>query len=227
MTRRKVITVDARNHGDSPHVSEQTYPLMAEDVKYLMEDLGVKKASLIGHSMGGRTMMYFAVVYPEMVESLIPVDISPINSQEVSDIQSILEVLRGIDLNVNAPISKVRKMADNYMKSSIENPVLRQFLLTNLIEVDNKYQWRLNLESISVNFLNHIARFPPLPSTFNGPTYFIAGGNSNFLKKEHHELIKEIFPLVKIDYIPGANHWLHAEKPNEFLKLVTQYLATV
>lgn len=108
-----------------------------------------------------------------------------------------------------------------------QSPVLRQFLLTNLIQVDNKYRWRINLDSINVNFRDNLARFPTVQSTYNGPTYFIGGGNSTFLKREHHEDIKEIFPLVKIDYIPGAGHWLHAEKPNEFLKLVTQFLATL
>ncbi|XP_060878747.1 protein ABHD11-like [Metopolophium dirhodum] len=227
MTHRKVITVDARNHGDSPHTLEQSYQLMAEDVKFLMEDLGVEKASLIGHSMGGRTMMYLAVIYPELVESLIPVDISPINSKEVSDIQSVIDVLRGVNLEVNGPISKVRKLADEHMKSLIESPILRQFLLTNLIEVNQKYKWRINLESINVNFKNNIAVFPPIESTYDGPTYFIGGGDSVFLKPTDHEAIKQIFPSVKFDYIPGAGHWLHAEKPHEFLKLVTQFLATV
>uniref|UniRef100_A0A2S2PR79 sn-1-specific diacylglycerol lipase ABHD11 n=1 Tax=Schizaphis graminum TaxID=13262 RepID=A0A2S2PR79_SCHGA len=227
ITRRKVITVDARNHGDSPHTLEQSYQLMAEDVKFLMEDLGVKKASLIGHSMGGRTMMYLAVIYPELVESLIPVDISPINNKEVSDIQSVIDVLRGVNLDINGPISKVRKLADEHMKSSIESPILRQFLLTNLIEVNKKYKWRINLESINVNFKNNIAVFPPVQSTFDGQTYFIGGGDSVFLKPSDHDTIKQIFPSAKFEYIAGAGHWLHAEKPHEFLKLVSQFLATV
>lgn len=93
--------------------------------------------------------------------------------------------------------------------------------------MDNKYRWRINLESINVNFKDNISQFPSVHSKFYGPTYFIGGGNSPFLKQEHHELIKQIFPAVKFDYIPGAGHWLHAEKPNEFLNLVTQFLATV
>lgn len=108
----------------------------------------------------------------------------------------------------------------------LQSPVLRQFLLTNLIEVNKKYQWRLNLESINVNFKN-LAVFPSVQSTYSGPTYFIGGGDSVFLKPEHHEAIKEIFPSATFDYIAGAGHWLHAEKPHEFLKLVTQFLATV
>jgi len=226
-TRRKVITADARNHGDSPHTAELTYQLMVEDVKLLMEELNVKKASLIGHSMSGRTIMYFATVYPELVESLIPVDISPINSRELSDIQGIIEVLRSVNLDINAPISKVRYLADEQMKSSIENPVLRQFLITNIVQVDNKFRWRVNLESIDTNFQKHLSRFPPVQSKFHGPTYFIAGGNSTFLNPADHEAIKQIFPLAQFDYVPDADHWLHAEKPNEFLKLVTQFLATV
>lgn len=161
------------------------------------------------------------------MESLIPVDISPVSRKEVSDIQIIIDSLRGVNLQVNGPISKVRKLADEHMKSSIESPVIRQFLLTNLIEVNKKYQWRLNLESININFKINLATFPPVQSTYSGPTYFIGGGDSNFLKPTDHEAIKKIFPSVKFDYIAGAGHFLHVEKPHEFLKLVTQFLATV
>lgn len=105
--------------------------------------------------------------------------------------------------------------------------MLRQFLLTNLIQVDNSYQWRINLESINLNFKNNLSIFPPVQSSFHGPTYFIGGGNSTFLKPSDHDAIKQIFPSAKFDYIPGAGHWLHAEKPNEFLKLITQFLAMI
>lgn len=93
--------------------------------------------------------------------------------------------------------------------------------------MENKYRWRLNLKSINDNFKNNLSQFPPIKSTFDNPTYFIGGGNSVFLKPEDHEDIKKIFPSATFEYIPGAGHWLHAEKPNEFLKLVSQFLATV
>jgi len=93
--------------------------------------------------------------------------------------------------------------------------------------VNKTYQWRINLESINVNFKNNLAVFPPTQSTFDGQTYFIGGGDSVFLKPTDHEAIRQIFPSVKFDYIPGAGHWLHAEKPHEFLKLVTLFLATL
>lgn len=106
--------------------------------------------------------------------------------------------------------------------------MLRQFLLTNLIQVDNSYRWRINVESINVNFKNNLALFPPVESMFHGPTYFIAGKNSTFVNPDHHEIIKQsMFPTAKFEYIPDAGHWLHADKPNEFLKLVSQFLATV
>lgn len=101
------------------------------------------------------------------------------------------------------------------------------FLLTNLIQVNNQNQWRINLDSINANFEKNIGIFPFVQSSYHGPTYFIGGGQSGFLKRSDHEAIKQIFPKVKFDYIPDAGHWLHAEKPNEFLKLVTQFLATV
>lgn len=109
----------------------------------------------------------------------------------------------------------------------LQSPLLRQFLITNIIEVDNKYRWRLNLKSINDNFKNHLSQFPPIQSTFDGPTYFIGGGDSVFLRPADHENIKKIFPSATFDYIAGAGHWLHAEKPNEFLKLVTQFLVNI
>lgn len=106
--------------------------------------------------------------------------------------------------------------------------MIRQFLLTNLIQVDNSYRWCLNLESINVNFKNNLALFPPIQSMFHGPTYFIAGKNSTFLNPAHHEIIKQdIFPSAKFEYILDTGHMLHFDKPNEFLKLVSQFLATV
>jgi len=226
-TRRKVIAPDARNHGESPHTEELDYDSLTEDLKHFMEELNVKKASFIGHSMGGRTIMYFAVLYPELVESLTIVDISPINSRDMNDIQSIVKALRRIDLNINAPLPEVRKLADEYMKSFIGSPVLRQFLLTNIIQADNTFRWRVNLESIYRNVIPHLSYFPPVQSKFHGPTYFIAGGNSTFLDPADHEDIRQIFPSAHFDYIPGAGHWLHAGRPNEFLKLVTQFFSTL
>lgn len=109
----------------------------------------------------------------------------------------------------------------------LQSQTLRQFLLSNIVQVDDTYRWRINLESINVNFKHNIALFPPVQSTFSGPTYFIGGGNSVFLQPKDHEAIKKIFPSARFDYIPDAGHWLHAEKPKEFLQLVTQFLASV
>ncbi|XP_050544903.1 protein ABHD11-like [Daktulosphaira vitifoliae] len=230
LTNRKVISVDARNHGDSPHSEKHTYAHMVEDIKLLMDDLGLKKASMIGHSMGGRTMMYFAIIYPDLVESLIPVDISPINhkigGEGLSSIRNIINALSKIDTNLNMPISKARLLIDDQLSSSIESPVLRQFLLVNLIQVNNHYTWRVNLNAIDSNFDNDISVFPEVNSTYNGPTFFIGGGLSKFLIHENHDAIRKIFPNAKFEYISDAGHWLHAEKPNEFLKLVTEFLAT-
>lgn len=113
------------------------------------------------------------------------------------------------------------------MFNVLQNPKTRRFLLNNLIKVNSKYQWRLNLKALNDNFKTYLALFPSVQSTFDGPTYFIGGGNSQFLRPTDHETLKQIFPSATFDYIPGAGHWLHSEKPNEFLKLVTQFLDTV
>lgn len=61
-TGRKIIAVDARNHGDSPHCPEHTYRHMVEDIVALLNKLSIPKISVLGHSMGGRTAMLLSLL---------------------------------------------------------------------------------------------------------------------------------------------------------------------
>lgn len=226
-TDRKVITVDARNHGDSPHSSDMTYSHMAQDIVQLMNDLGFQKSILIGHSMGGSTMMYVALNYPQLVEKLIIVDMSPVRaSPQLMEMEKIFKAMRTVNLEGIATLTKARTSIRDQLANAIKSLPLRQFLVMNLVEADiGKYKWRLNLPVLEQNFASQIAVFPDVgPKVYNGPTLFIGGSNSDYIRVEDHDKIKQLFPSAEFTYINGANHWVHADKPTEFLKTTIDFV---
>ncbi|XP_067015195.1 sn-1-specific diacylglycerol lipase ABHD11 isoform X2 [Anabrus simplex] len=182
-TKRKIFAVDARNHGESPHTAELSYHHLAEDVRALMQDLGIKQGLMIGHSMGGRAMMLLALKYPELVEKLIVVDISPIGSSpNLSTLPKYIDGMRMVKLDSSVPLSKARKIADEQMAILIPDAGIRQFFLTNLVEVSpGHYKWRVNLEAIARN-ISQLCSFPPTASSFDKPTYFIGGADSDYIR---------------------------------------------
>lgn len=227
-TRRKIIAVDARNHGESPHSSLHSYDHISADIKCLIDDLNIPKVSLLGHSMGGRGVMRFALQYPEIVDKLILADISPINiGIELSEMPDLMKKLEDVSVPPEIQsLSQARILADEQLsKSDINDKSLRAFLLSNLIQKENgSIVWRMNLPVLKDN-LDLITQFPyESGSTFKGPTLFVGGGNSDFIRKSDHPDILKIFPNAKIEYIEGAGHWVHSEKPNEFLKLTVDFL---
>ncbi|XP_011506252.1 PREDICTED: alpha/beta hydrolase domain-containing protein 11-like [Ceratosolen solmsi marchali] len=226
-TNRKVIAIDARNHGDSPHASQMSYYHMTEDIALLLRDLEIKKVILVGHSMGGGAVMYTALNYPEIVEKIIVVDFSPIKtSPSLVAMIKLFEAMHAVSLDGILSLSKARKLADKQLSISIKSNPIRQFLLTNLVEAEpGKYKWRLNLKVLEDNFPTRIAVFPlEKNKAYNGPTLFIGGSESDYLKESDHSLIKTIFPFAKFQYITGAGHWVHADKPSEFLKCLTTFI---
>ncbi|XP_031835129.1 sn-1-specific diacylglycerol lipase ABHD11 [Nomia melanderi] len=226
-TDRKVITVDARNHGDSPHSSDMTYKHMAKDIVQLMNDLGFEKSILLGHSMGGSTMMYVALHYPELVEKLVVVDMSPVRtSPQLKEMEKIFHAMRSVNLNGNPTLTKTRRMAEEQLMDTIKSVSLCQFLIMNIVEADvGKYKWRINLPVLEQNFLTQIAVFPYVKSkVYKGPTLFVGGGLSDYIKVEDHNKIKQLFPSGKFIYINGANHWVHADKPTEFVNTVVNFI---
>ncbi|XP_043278544.1 protein ABHD11-like isoform X2 [Venturia canescens] len=229
-TNRKVIAVDARNHGESPHSSLMSYPDMAEDVIKLLESLELGKAILIGHSMGGGTMMYTALNYPERIEKLIVVDFSPLirtrNTKGLSEMGQIFDAMLSAEIKNGLPLSESRKLVDRQLTKIIHSETLRQFLLMNLVEYEpGKLKWRVNLPVLAEKFSNHIAKFPLKGSEqYTGPTLFIGGGRSDYIKKEDHPSIKKLFPRAEIRYIDGAGHWVQSEKPAEFLDMTVHFI---
>ncbi|XP_011633101.1 protein ABHD11 isoform X1 [Pogonomyrmex barbatus] len=226
-TKRKVIAIDARNHGDSPHSSTMSYKDMAGDMIQLLNDLDFDRAILIGHSMGGSAVMYTALNFPQYVEKLTVIDMSPVRaSPNLLQMERIFEVMRLAIMDGNLTLSKARKMVDQQLAKSIESDSLRQFLLTNLVEADTgKYKWRINLPVLEQAFSTQIAVFPNVGSkTYMGPTLFVGGANSDYIQVKDHNAIKKLFPMAEFRYIDGASHWVHADRPEEFIELVTNFI---
>ncbi|XP_018561001.1 protein ABHD11 isoform X2 [Anoplophora glabripennis] len=223
---RKIIAIDARNHGDSPHNDNHTYAHMAADIKALLDQLHLEKVALMGHSMGGRTVMLFALKYPELVEKLIVADISPITtSTDLKRVLKILLTLRNLKLPRNMPLSAAKKTVGESLMPLVKSRDIANFLLTNLVQKsDGSYGWRCNIKVLLDNFEN-ITTFPAIHHiVFDGPVLFLGGAKSDYIQKSDFPKILKFFPNAELKFIEGAGHWLHSEKPAEFLQLTLEFL---
>lgn len=213
-----VHLLDQRNHGRSPHADEWNYPLMAEDLLAYMDSEGITTASLLGHSMGGKTALTFADAYPERLEKLIIADITPKPYKPHHD--EIIEALLSVPL---AEVSQ-RSEVDEILKQSIEEVSVRQFLLKGLGRNKEKgFAWKFNLEVISQNY-EEVLKEIPLEDPNYLPTLFIYGAKSNYLNEDDLETLPKLFPLAQFISVPEAGHWLHAENPSVFMKEVQDFL---
>ncbi|MDU8942813.1 alpha/beta fold hydrolase [Ovoidimarina sediminis] len=207
-----VTAVDMRNHGQSPWAESHGYEDMAAD---LAEAIG-GRAHVVGHSMGGKAAMVLALTAPERVDRLIVADIAPV-AYSHTQIQYI-EAMRGVDLSR----VETRGDADRQLAGVVPEEGVRAFLLQSL-DVKGR-RWRLNLDVLARE-MDRIIGFPgDLGGVFEGPALFLSGAESDYVRPEHRERIKTLFPNAKFAKIPGAGHWLHAEKPREFEAAVRAFL---
>ncbi len=209
--------VDQRNHGDSPHHDVWNYEVMVEDLKELLDDEGLEKVFLMGHSMGGKTVMNFALKYPERVEKLIVADIAP-RYYPVHH-ESILEGLNS--LNLNTILS--RKEADDTLATYITEPGIRQFLLKSLGRDAEGFAWKINLPVITQNIEN-VGEALPDGGKYEGPTLFLAGANSNYIQQKDIADMERFFPNYELEFIADAGHWLHAEQPHAVVEELKRFL---
>lgn len=214
----EVIRIDLRNHGRSPHAASMTYTEMAADVATSLGALDVQQAVVLGHSMGGKVAMQLAVDFPSLVSALIVADIAPKQYSAVGH-NDVLSAL------VSLPLAGLtdRKAADQHLQQYLAEPMLRQFLLTNLLRSEAGFEWRINLNAIQSDY-NSIAAAPVLSGEFDQPVLFLRGGTSNYIESNDITTIKNVFPTAKVVTIDGAGHWLHAEKPVEFLRGIQAFL---
>ncbi len=227
--KHTVYTIDQRNHGRSPFAPSHTFDDMSSDLAEFFEKHQIEHATLLGHSMGGKAAMWFAANYPEKIEKLVIADIAPKNYLEVNDNnqyhlhRNILMAMQELDPG------KIhnRNEADDQLSEKIDNSRIRKFLLKNIKhdKKNKRYYWQLNVE-VLYDYLDEIVGgvnrqwFEDRIPIRNYPVIFIRGQKSNYILPKDEALIKEIYPDASIVEIPGAGHWLHAEKPKEFMQAV-------
>ena len=215
----QVIAADMRNHGRSEWSDDIDYPLMAEDIKRLIEHLKLEKAHIIGHSMGGKAAMQLALITPELIDKLIIVDIAPVEYGNHHD-----TVFDGL-LSLNLHSLKSRTDADKQLTQHIDDANIRAFLLKNLYRDENKaFAWRMNLKALHSHY-NKISA-PPSGKPYTSPVLFIKGGNSDYLIPAYRDTLLSLFPTASYKVIKNAGHWPHAEKPDEFAAVVLDYLSS-
>jgi pimeloyl-ACP methyl ester carboxylesterase len=224
----KVIIVDQRNHGKSPHCEIMDYVSMANDLIELLNTLRIEKAIVLGHSMGGKTAISFALAFPDRLEKLIVVDISPFGQNEMSS-----EILDSHKLIVEGmatmPIKTIalRKEAEDHLANYVKSNLVRQFLLKNLKRSSpSGFVWQINLEAIANNLEVLMAgvMMPTTSERIDKPSLFIRGGNSAYLPNNLIKAIGNIFQHCQMVTIPNAGHWMHAEQPQLFLTSVQTFL---
>ncbi|XP_042298246.1 protein ABHD11 isoform X2 [Sceloporus undulatus] len=180
-TGRKVLTVDARNHGESPHSPVMTYEAMSGDVRLLLRQLRLERCVLVGHSMGGKTAMALTLRWPELVERLVCVDISPSKTTAVTGFQDFVAAMKAVEIPQGVPRSTARRLAEEQLRPTVQDPTVRQFLLTNLVYLEDRYVWRVNLDAVSQH-LKDLMDFPAFQTHYSGPALFLGGAKSPYIR---------------------------------------------
>jgi len=213
----KVYVVDQRNHGQSPHSDEMNYKFLTEDLFDFVTDNVLEQVDLIGHSMGGKTAMNFAVRYPEYVRKLIVVDIVPKVYEMRHD--AILEGLKAIPLDS----LHSRNEAETILMKYVPEFSVRQFLLKNLERVaGGGFSWKINLKALDEH-MEELGRGMEYDGHFDKPTLFIKGGRSPYFAEGDENRIRKVFRLAQFQTL-DTGHWVQAENPQEFARMALAFL---
>jgi esterase len=216
---RRVFPLDLRNHGRSPWADTMSFEEMADDVAAFVERHDLSPAAVIGHSLGGKVAMRLALTRAGLVERLVVVDVAPVAYAHTFG--PFVEAMQAVDLAA----VRQRADADAQLERTIPDVAIRNFLLQNLVKTDGGYAWRVNLEALAAN-MPELLNFPNSGhAVYRGPTLFIAGSRSRYIKAEHRPLIERMFPHAEYAVIEGAGHWVHAERPTEFLARVRPFFS--
>lgn len=209
---------DIRNHGKSDHHSSFNYDVMVDDMVEYFNTHQIKDAILIGHSMGGKIAMQFAAQNPKMVSQLIVVDISPKIYHPHHD-----HILKSLKLLKSQKLTS-RKEADDVLKENIKEPGIRLFLMKNLKrEENNTLTVKSNVDAFIQN-RKEIGKALPKSCFYSGPTLFIKGEKSFYIREKDKDLISRHFPNSQIVSVENAGHWVHAENPDMFLKTTLDFI---
>jgi esterase len=213
---RDVLAVDMRNHGESPRFPTQSYPDMAADLAEVVAAHG-GRMDVMGHSMGGKAAMQLALTQPDMIDRLIVADIAPVAYSH--DQSGHIHAMRALDLGGLT----ARSEADKRLAALMDEPALRAFFLQSLDLKAAPPRWRLNLDVLEAE-MSKIVGWPETTGQFTGPTLFLTGAESAYVKPEYRAAIRALFPVARFAKLPGAGHWLHAEKPREFEETMRIFL---
>ncbi|GHA08708.1 esterase [Arenicella chitinivorans] len=215
-----VVVLDQRNHGRSPHANTHSYQDMVDDLLAFLDHHNLNQIILCGHSMGGKVAMLFAHQHPDRLSKLAVLDIAPViyRHSHVDFVRAMLE----IDLaRLNS-----RSDADRQLSSAIKDTATRLFLLQSLVGSPGDYEWRLNLP-VLLEYMPQIVGFPESAldhSVVSVPALFLYGENSNYVKAQHHDLIRQHFSQAEFESVPNAGHWLHAEQPKRVLQALLGFI---
>lgn len=229
----EVWLIDQRNHGNSSHSREHNYILLRNDLHDFMEIHNIEKAVILGHSMGGKAAMFFAVAWPEKVQSLIVVDISPGSYKSLT--QPAPQSLNHLNIMTSmlaVDFSKVNEREDvnRMLQESLPSERVRNFLLKNVRRNrDGGYGWRLNVRTLHDQLPQILDGLDPAPyRNGNGvtgfPVLFVRAEKSGYIREEDKEIIKTIFPVSDMVTIPGADHWIHVEKPDLLIRTIEYFI---
>ena len=213
---RRVHVVDMRNHGQSPRAATQSYADMAADLAEVIRAQGAPM-DVLGHSMGGKAAMQLALTQPALLRKLVVADIAPVAYGH--DQTQYIAAMRGLDL---ADLSS-RSEADRRLSQLVDDPALRAFFLQSLDLKAQPPAWRLNLDVLEAE-MAQIVGWPGTEGRFEGQTLFLTGALSHYVKPEYRDTIRRLFPKSHFAKLPGAGHWLHAERPREFEQAVRVFL---
>ena len=218
-TTHRVIALDLRNHGQSPHGPGMDYPALAHDVVETLRERDALPCSLVGHSMGGKVAMSVALEAPDTVTRLMVADIAPVAYPPV--FRAYAAAMSAMDLRPGL----TRAGADRELAESVADAAIRAFLLQNLA-FGAQPAWRIGLAEITAGLPDIEGWRDPDMSPFPGPALFVAGARSDYIRSEHRAPIRALFPHARFVTLKGAGHWLHADNPDGFVALTASFLET-
>ena len=218
----EVFIPDLRNHGQSPHDPVFNLPVLVEDLRELIEDQGLEKVNLIGHSLGGRTAMLFALEYPDLLDKLVVVDIALRKYPPITEHQMLIDAMMKVDFSS----ARSRSDVDKQLEQKIHSLKLRQFLLKNIYWRNKEtLGWRVNLPILKESLPLMMEGIIP-DKKFPNPVLLIRGGLSGYVTDADLPGMIKQFPRISVKTLANASHWVHADAPGEFYSLVHEFLLT-
>ena len=214
----EVHLIDQRNHGKSFHSNEFNYKLMVKDLYEYISEYNINSVSIIGHSMGGKTAMLFSLIYPDLVEKLIVVDILPVSYSKSYDL--IFDSL----LNINLKQIKSRNEFNLHLKKYFDDDGFILFLSKNLKRsLDGSFEYKSNIKVLQKTYSN-VTSSIYYHKEYVKEVLFIKGENSDYIDSENLKITSKLFPKYKLTEIKNAGHWIHHENPDDFFSICLNYL---